>query len=74
MRFLQKLVNDLENFDGSGEKALYKLNEQPLYIHKGQVKLVDPSDKYVYFRSKFDWFSSVSFLTRVCQTGDFLIF
>ncbi|VDK77166.1 unnamed protein product [Onchocerca ochengi] len=39
-----KLVNDYENFAGSGMNSLYRQVEQPLYIHKGQVKLVDPSD------------------------------
>ncbi|VDO36197.1 unnamed protein product, partial [Onchocerca flexuosa] len=39
-----KLVNDHENFAESGVNSIYRQVEQPLYIHKGQVKLVDPSD------------------------------
>uniref|UniRef100_A0A1I8EXY6 Large ribosomal subunit protein uL24m n=1 Tax=Wuchereria bancrofti TaxID=6293 RepID=A0A1I8EXY6_WUCBA len=37
-----KLINDSENF--SDMDPLYRQIEQPLYAHKGQVKLVDPSD------------------------------
>ncbi|VDK76599.1 unnamed protein product [Litomosoides sigmodontis] len=39
-----KLVNDYENISESGINSFYRQAEQPLYIHKGQVKLVDPSD------------------------------
>ncbi|CAG9530480.1 unnamed protein product [Cercopithifilaria johnstoni] len=39
-----KLVNDYENFGESGINSFYRQIEQPLYVHKGQVKLVDPSD------------------------------
>ncbi|VIO97246.1 KOW motif family protein [Brugia malayi] len=37
-----KLINDSENF--SDMDPLYRQIEQPLYVHKGQVKLIDPSD------------------------------
>ncbi|VDN06301.1 unnamed protein product [Thelazia callipaeda] len=39
-----KLVDDNEKGVASGMLSFYRLIEQPLYIHKGQVKLVDPSD------------------------------
>ncbi|MCP9259886.1 KOW domain-containing protein family protein [Dirofilaria immitis] len=48
-----KLINEHENFAGSGMDSLYRQVEQPLYVHKGQVKLVDPSDK-ISKRSKFE--------------------